>query len=73
MVVSELLTVQQVMQQLHVSDETIYRYIRNGKLKATRVGGLWRVSQEAMDEFLSSGGIRNVKEPQSTASVSEMP
>ena len=49
----QLLTVQQVMSQLKVADETVYRYIRSGKLKALRVGGLWRVTAEALDEFLT--------------------
>ena len=48
----ELLTVQQVMDIIKVADETVYRYIRTGKLKAVRVGGLWRVPQSALDEFL---------------------
>jgi len=51
----ELYTIQQVLSRLQVSDETVYRYIRSGKLKAIRVGGLWRVSREALDEFLSKG------------------
>ncbi len=48
-------TVQQVMSYLQVSDETVYRYIRSGKLKAVRSGGLWRVSREALEEFLGKG------------------
>jgi excisionase family DNA binding protein len=48
-----LLTIQQVMEKLQVSDETIYRYIRSDKLKAVRVGGLWRVSQEALADFIN--------------------
>ncbi len=47
-----LLTVQQVMERLQIADETVYRYIRQGKLKAIRVGGLWRVSEKALLEFL---------------------
>ena len=54
-----LLTVQQVMEQLHISDETIYRHIRKGKIKAIRVGGLWRISSEALDEFLKKGEQNN--------------
>jgi len=51
----ELLTIQQVMSRLQVADETVYRYIRSGKLKAIRVGGLWRVNKEALEEFLNGG------------------
>lgn len=51
---TELLTIQQVMKKLQVADETVYRYIRSGKLNATRVGGLWRVSTDELDRFLHS-------------------
>ena len=51
-----LLTVQQVMEKLQVSDETVYRYIKAGKLKAVRVGWLWRVTPESLEQFLSGAG-----------------
>lgn len=57
---SELYTIQQVMSHLQVSDETVYRYIRRGKLRASKVGGLWRVSKVALDVFLRKGEIVNV-------------
>ena len=57
-VTNELFTIQQVMSRLQVSDETVYRYIRSGKLKSIRVGGLWRVSEEALQEFLAMGERR---------------
>ena len=40
---------------LDVCDETIYRYIKSGKLRAIRVGGLWRIPEEALQEFLNKG------------------
>ena len=52
---SSLFTIQQVMEHLQIADETIYRYIRSGKLRAIRVGGLWRIPSEALDEFLGEG------------------
>jgi len=55
---NKLFTIQQVMSRLQVSDETVYRYIRSGKLKSIRVGGLWRVSEEALQEFLAMGERR---------------
>jgi len=51
----ELLTVQDVMDRLRVADETIYRHIRSGKLRAVRVGSLWRIPEDALDEFLQKG------------------
>ena len=54
----ELLTVQEVMLQLKVSNETVYRWIKAGKLRATRLGGLWRVSRGDVDKFIQQGSSR---------------
>ena len=61
MMTDNLLTTQQVMSRLQIADETIYRYIRQGRLKAIRVGGLWRIPEEALQEFLGKGE-RAIKE-----------
>ena len=52
---TELLTVQQVMSRLQVSDETVYRHVKSGKLRAIRVGRLWRIPSDALDELLKKG------------------
>jgi len=52
----KLLTIKEVQDRLNVSDESVYRLIRSGKLEAIRVGNLWRVSEEALQEFLKEGG-----------------
>jgi excisionase family DNA binding protein len=51
----QMLTIQQVMAKLQVADETVYRYIRNGKLKAARVGGLWRITPGDLESFMKRG------------------
>jgi len=45
-------TIQELMVKLKVSNETIYRWIKAGKLKAIRIGGLLRVTEESLAEFL---------------------
>lgn len=52
---AKLYSVKEAQNYLGVCDETIYRYIKSGKLKAVRVGGLWRISSEALEEFLKKG------------------
>jgi excisionase family DNA binding protein len=42
-------------QYLGISMPTIYRLLRSGKLKGTKVGGQWRISDEAIREFLEEG------------------
>ena len=51
----KLLTVIEVAEQLRISDESVYRLVRSGKLRAMRVGGLWRITQDAVAELLHVG------------------
>lgn len=51
----KLYSVRHAQDYLGVCDETIYRYIKSGKLRAIRVGGLWRIPEEALREFLGIG------------------
>lgn len=52
-----LLTVKEVAVLLRVSDESVYRLCRSKRLKATRVGGLWRIPRESVDKLLSNGQV----------------
>lgn len=54
MVSSNDLSVGCVSRNLGVSPTTIRRYIRDGKMKAYRIGGRWRVPETAMEAFLIS-------------------
>ncbi len=50
-----LLTATQVARRLRVRVETIYRYVRDRKLPATRVGGQWRFSPSEIEKALRRG------------------
>lgn len=50
-----LLTVEQVAKILNVQQNTVYRWIRAGKLLSIKIGSLRRVDEEALDEFLTIG------------------
>ncbi|MEM9033564.1 MAG: B12-binding domain-containing protein [Actinomycetota bacterium] len=43
------LTLHEVAARLGVHYNTVYRYVRRGKLEARQVGGEWRVAPEALD------------------------
>lgn len=51
-----MLTPQEVATELAVDRETVYRLISAGQLPAVRVGSLWRISREALDEYLFGAG-----------------
>ncbi len=48
-----LLTVLEVANALRVSTKTVYRLLDAGTLRASKVGGQYRISQTAVDELLA--------------------
>ena len=53
MVNEKFYTVQEVADLLQVHWQSVLNYIKNGKLKALRLGKGYRISQEALDEFIA--------------------
>ena len=51
---ARLLTVHEVADQLRVSTMTVYRLIKNGELRAMRVGKSFRLREEDVDTYLSN-------------------
>jgi excisionase family DNA binding protein len=45
-------TPQEVADKLKVNIRTIYRWIREGKLKAVKIGDLWRISESELERFI---------------------
>ena len=41
-----------VAEKLKVSEQTVLRWLRNGKLKGVKAGRLWRVKEEDLREFI---------------------
>jgi excisionase family DNA binding protein len=44
-------TVEQIAQMLNIHPKTIQRYIREGKLRATKIGKSWRVTGHDLSQF----------------------
>lgn len=40
---------------LQVTVRSIYRWIKDGKIDAFKVGREWRISQEALEAFVATG------------------
>ena len=49
----ELYTVKQVAYVLHVSERTIMNYIKDGRMKAQKVGGKWRFTKAEIERFVN--------------------
>lgn len=48
----EYLTPPEVMKLLHIGKNSLYTILSTGQLKAFRVGKLWRISRNAILEFV---------------------
>ncbi len=46
-------TIEEVVAILRVTRRTVYTYIKEGKLKAVKIGKYWRVTEKALEEFLT--------------------
>ena len=47
-----LYTTNEVAEMLKVNKRTVFRYIKSGKLKATKIGQ-WRIKKENLDRFIN--------------------
>lgn len=48
-------TLDEVAEILKVTKRTLYNYIKEGTLKAVKMGKSWRVSEESLQAFISTG------------------
>ena len=48
-------TLEEISGLLHITRRTLYTYVKEGKLKAVKVGKYWRVTEKNLQEFLERG------------------
>ena len=48
-------SIDEVASMIQVTRRAIYNYLKTGKLKATKFGKYWRVSEADLKEFLNNG------------------
>lgn len=51
---NKLFTVDQAAEYLIVPKQTVQKWLREGRLKGIKIGGLWRITEEALEEFLNN-------------------
>ncbi|MHB1000418.1 MAG: helix-turn-helix domain-containing protein [Armatimonadota bacterium] len=54
---NEYLSVEEISSMLQINPKTIRRHIRDGKLKAVKVGSQWRVKREDLNSYMDSREI----------------
>ncbi|WP_333652469.1 helix-turn-helix domain-containing protein [Lacrimispora sp.] len=68
-------TVEQVSKMLDIHPKTIQRYIREGKLRANKIGKSWRITGHDLSIFAENNHDRNpdiMEQPQDKAIVSSV-
>ena len=50
-----MVTVQEVANYFTVCSMTIYKAIKDGKIKAVKLGGSWRISKEEFERLKEEG------------------
>lgn len=51
----KLYTLPQVAKILGVTDRTAWNYVKAQKIKAVKIGGKWKVSEDNLREFINGG------------------
>jgi len=54
---AEWLTVAEVAAEIRMSEEYVARQCRLGRLRATKLGHAWRISRDALDEFMAAPAV----------------
>lgn len=63
MMSNQLLTTEEAARRIGVKQTTVRTWLNKGLLEGTKVGGgkLWRISEEALEEFISNKSDRGSK------------
>lgn len=48
-----LYTTNEVAKILKIDRRNVYRYVKDGRLRASKIGGEWRVSQDDLKAFIN--------------------
>ncbi len=46
---------------LGLSEWSVRKYIHSGRIHAIKIGSAWHISNESLNEFLKTGGVRDQK------------
>jgi len=50
--ISEILTVEEVAEMLYIGKNTVYKLLDSGELSAFRIGRVWKIPRDSIEEFI---------------------
>lgn len=68
-----LLTVAEVAYMTRLSRPTVYRLLRSGEIPSLRFGRSYRVTEEAVDEYIARAARHNRDEPDPPSTTPKQP
>ncbi len=57
-------TPEEAARVLRCTRRSVYNYIRDGYLKASKMGRTWRITEEHLEEFINRGTKNNYLPPE---------
>ncbi len=51
----QVYTPEEIAEILNITEYTVLKWLREGKLKGFKAGRLWRVSEEQLNDFMKGG------------------
>jgi hypothetical protein len=58
--VGELISLAEAAEYSHLSRHSLSTYMRNGRLRAKKLGNVWVTTRAAVDEYLNSRRLDNI-------------
>lgn len=49
---TEIMTVEELMELLHIGKSTVYQLLDSGEIKAFRIGRKWKIPKKAVYEYI---------------------
>lgn len=58
-----MLTISQLCERFQCSRDLIEKELKNGRLAGTKIGGTWRFTQDAIEDYIKSRTLKIKKQP----------
>ena len=50
--IGEILTIEELMELLYIGKNTAYQLLKSGEIKAFRIGKVWKIPRESVNEYI---------------------
>ena len=55
----EMYKIKEVARILDISERTVYKFMNEGKIRAIRVGGQWRIPKSEVEKYTKALEVKN--------------